>query len=349
MWVVGTVLALVCAGSLFTILKINLSRKTYALPNVVIATAFVYFLWLVVMAVSFGVFQLLRGVSFQELQTIETLHEFVWVYKDSAAYVIAGYALITVLSNLVIRLKHGSFRNPRMENRALLLFVLITALVRVASWLIHKSGQAPTGFGAVLDFLVHDILQPLYCVLMGYVSCIRASVVLLNRMVPKKVPESGNDFVMILGCAIDKGSPLRPIMKRRVDTALAFGKKQEEMTGESMRYIVSGGKGTEETISESSAMELRLKSRGVKDEQILTEKESITTFQNFRNSKAIADELIPDAKIAIATSDYHAFRSGLFATRAGFRNVNVVTAKTEWYYLAGAYGREAIAILFYFQ
>ena len=54
--------------------------------------------------------------------------------------------------------------------------------------------------------------------------------------------------------------------------------------------------------------------------------------------------LDPEAKIAFSTTNFHVFRSGLFARRVKMRAVGM-GAKTKWYFWPNAAVREFVGLL----
>ena len=84
--------------------------------------------------------------------------------------------------------------------------------------------------------------------------------------------------------------------------------------------------------------------RGVPESRIIEEDRSTDTFENMRFSKDKIWALDPDGKIAFATTNYHVFRSGLFARRVKMRAVGM-GAKTKWYFWPNAAVREFVGLL----
>ena len=85
---------------------------------------------------------------------------------------------------------------------------------------------------------------------------------------------------MILGCQIGRdGKPL-PLLRGRIDRALAFYHKQLEQTGKQACFIPSGGKGKDEVISEAECMKNYLVAQGIDESLIYPEAQSATTQQN---------------------------------------------------------------------
>ena len=91
-------------------------------------------------------------------------------------------------------------------------------------------------------------------------------------------------------------------------------------------------------------MKQYLLEQGIPEDHIIEEDQSTDTHENMRFSKEKILERKPDAKIAFATTNYHVFRSGLFARRVKMRAVGM-GAKTKWYFWPNAAVREFIGLL----
>jgi len=107
--------------------------------------------------------------------------------------------------------------------------------------------------------------------------------------------------------------------------------------------IVSGGKGSDERVSEAEAMAGYLVERGFPADRVVREDRSTTTQENMRFSKAIMDRSRPAARCVIVTSSYHAFRAAIIARRTGV-NGQVTGAPTAAYYWPSAVLREFAAV-----
>ncbi len=76
-----------------------------------------------------------------------------------------------------------------------------------------------------------------------------------------------------------------------------------------VRYIiVSGGQGTDETVSESRSMKRFLVFNGVPPQMILEDRHSTDTWENLRNSRELMFKHSLNSAV-IVTSDYHLPRS----------------------------------------
>ena len=108
--------------------------------------------------------------------------------------------------------------------------------------------------------------------------------------------------------------------------------------------MTSGGQGPDEPISESASMARYLLERGVPEDRIIREDCSTDTFENMKFSKEKIWQRDPGGKVAFATTNYHVFRSGLYARRVKMRAVGM-GAKTKWYFWPNAAVREFVGLL----
>jgi len=87
--------------------------------------------------------------------------------------------------------------------------------------------------------------------------------------------------------------------------------------------------------------------KGVSDEHIILESDSVSTLENMKFSKEIMDK---DSngnlfRCIYATNNYHVLRAGIYA-RAVKMKIDGIGAKTAFYYLPNAILREYIAYLY---
>ena len=145
-------------------------------------------------------------------------------------------------------------------------------------------------------------------------------------------------------CGLRKDGTPTPLLKGRCDRALEFARRQKEKTGKDVIFVTSGGQGEDEVISESASMANYLMEQGIPKERILQEDRSVNTQENMKFSKEKIMAQNPDARIAFSTTNYHVFRSGIFARRVKMRAVGM-GAKTKWYFWPNAAVREFIGLL----
>lgn len=156
-------------------------------------------------------------------------------------------------------------------------------------------------------------------------------------------PSYDEDFILVLGCLVIDGKAT-PLLAKRLDRAIAFYEKQVEMTGKKAKFVVSGGRGPDESVSEASVMKDYLLSKGYNASDILVEDRSRNTRENMLFSKALIDKINPNSRGVFVTSSFHVLRASLYARDAGL-DFTGVPAKTALYYFPNAFLREFIGVL----
>lgn len=149
------------------------------------------------------------------------------------------------------------------------------------------------------------------------------------------------DAVIVLGAAVHGEKPSLAL-RRRLDKAAEYHKKNPYAL-----IIVSGGQGPQEDISEAEAMEKYLLSKGVDPDMIIKEDRSTSTEENFKFSKEILDTLFPEGfSVGYISNDYHIYRAGLIASRAGIENATHLHSSTIWHSVLPGTLRETGAVLY---
>jgi len=183
--------------------------------------------------------------------------------------------------------------------------------------------------------------------IVAYLECILLGTIIFGIKAARHIPAFDKDYILILGCQVKEDGSLTNLLKGRADRALEFARMQKEKTGKSPVFVPSGGKGSDEAVSEAGAVANYLRSVGIKDSEMLIEDRSENTEQNFRYSMDLirANSLAEDPKLAFSTTNYHVFRSGLIASEQGIR-AEGIGSSTKRYFWINAFIREFIATLY---
>ena len=219
----------------------------------------------------------------------------------------------------------------------LLSFLLIAGLGILLTFDRYASGSRA-------DVMIHDMYVNLFSAIYLYFECMLIGTIVADAIAARGKPYYDRDFMIILGCAIRKDGTPTQLLKGRIDSALDFARRQKESGGRDVIFIASGGKGSDELISESECIRNYLLEQGVPAERIVTEDRSTDTFENMKFSKEKILVIDPEGKVGFATTNYHVFRSGLFARRVKMRALGV-GAPTRWYYWPNAAVREFVGLL----
>lgn len=150
--------------------------------------------------------------------------------------------------------------------------------------------------------------------------------------------EEDIDALIILGAKVYGMKPSRSL-RYRLDRALVYLKKHPETL-----VVVSGGQGDDEDVPEAFAMRDYLVKKGYDKENIVTEEESTSTWENLLFSKTILDERLGDYKAMVVSNDYHLYRARMLAERMGIK-VSTLSAKTPTDRLLLSRLREFFAIM----
>lgn len=159
-------------------------------------------------------------------------------------------------------------------------------------------------------------------------------------------PKYEQDYIIVLGAGLIDGKIVPPLLGKRIDKAIQFYQAQSRATLHPVKLVMSGGKGDDEHLAESIAMKNYAIEKGIPDSDILVEANSKNTLENMLFSKEVIESDTNNIKYnaIFTTNNFHLFRSGLFAKKAGLK-ADGIGAKTAFYYLPNAFLREFIAII----
>ena len=247
-------------------------------------------------------------------------------------------SIYSIITNFVLIIKEG-FHQRRLLGIILGFFAIIGLFGSQTLYFISSRilmGSEKEFIKYTLDICLNATLSYLYTLIIATLYC--------NIKAANHIPKYDKDFIIILGSKINKDGTLTPLLKGRVDKAIDFGNKQYEMNKKKIIYIPSGGQGNDEIIAEAEAIKNYLMDKGIKENQIVIEDKSTSTIENMKFSKKKIDEINKSAKISFSTTNYHVFRSGVIANKAGI-DCEGMGSKTKWYFYTNALIREFIANL----
>lgn len=274
----------------------------------------------------------------QVYQANEILH----ILLDSAKnfmYYSSPFLLLFSIALCVSNISLIRHEGRRLVNilGILLSFLLVAGLVLLFLFDRYASGSR-------LQVMLHDLAANIFAAVYLYFECMLIGAIVADVIAARYEPEPDKDFLIVLGCGFRKDGSPSPLLRGRLDRALRFAEKQEAATGKAPIFVTSGGQGPDEVCSESACMKRYLLEQGVPEERILEEDRSTDTFENMKYSKAQIWKVNPQGKVAFATTNYHVFRSGLYARRVKMRAVGM-GADTKWYFWPNASVREFVGLL----
>lgn len=149
------------------------------------------------------------------------------------------------------------------------------------------------------------------------------------------------DAVIVLGAAVH-GDRVTWVLENRLLAAKDFLDAHPEAV-----CVVSGGMGSEESVTEAYAMKKYLVEAGVAENRILAEEQATNTIENFAFSKTMIDKALgSDAKIAFVTTNFHVYRAGRVAAAQGIDAIGIA-AEDVWYLRLNNFLRECVGICVY--
>jgi len=135
-----------------------------------------------------------------------------------------------------------------------------------------------------------------------------------------KMPDSSQDYVIVLGAHVRSSGPSRALALR-LNKALEYAAEHPDTI-----FIMSGGQGFNEPCTEASAMRDYLVARGLSADRILLEENSTNTRENLTFSK----ELIPQgASVGIISNGFHICRALHLAEALGIKNASGIPARSD--------------------
>ena len=144
------------------------------------------------------------------------------------------------------------------------------------------------------------------------------------------------DYLIVLGAHIE-GDQVTNSLKRRLDRAMQYKEKFPKT-----RIIVSGGRGTGETVTEAEAMKKYLQQHGIKESCIEMEDQSTTTKENLAFSAAMLPDM--NCPVGIVTNNFHIYRARQYARKLGYQNTCGIPAGCSRILLLNYAVREFFAV-----
>lgn len=219
----------------------------------------------------------------------------------NALFLIAGLAMIAYYILLGVAVRFGQ------SLQFLWLAVGLVCVARFFFWL--KPRKFPRGLLIFIRSCV-GVLVALFIAVEG--------VIFFGGTMK---PAQNLDCIIILGAKVNGREP-SGALRNRIDTAGEYLKANPDAIA-----ILSGGKGSDEEISEAQCMYERLTAQGIDPERLILEDSSTDTSENMRFSR----ELIPEnvENIGIITNNFHIFRSMAIARKEGLENTSGIPVATS--------------------
>ncbi|MGY3777800.1 YdcF family protein [Isobaculum melis] len=293
--------------------------------------------------------KIINGFLFN-LFLFTALISFIMIAYSSQNAILVGISLIIMIVGVMILL-FGAF-------------ILMVASFWNARIVMKKEGRSPAnlltlflGIGILamlmFSFFNVSVLLPAnvtFMIAYVYLVILYFFFIFVNFLVASLIyqfysPKKNKDFVIVLGSGLINGEIVPPLLAARINKAINFYHKQEQVTTPP-KLLFSGGQGPDEKLSEATAMQKYALLQGIPFEDTLIEDQSRNSFENMSFSKKIMDDRMQGKpyKSIFSTNNYHLFRAGLYAKKAGLKSQGI-GAKTALYFWPNAMLREFIAVV----
>ena len=123
----------------------------------------------------------------------------------------------------------------------------------------------------------------------GLAVMIAAGILIATGMTREEVRNP--EFCIVLGASIREDGSLSPSLKRRLDETIRFSDRNP-----ATRFVLSGGQGPREPVTEAEAMGSYLVYNGVPEDRLLLEIQSKNTYENILYSDALISRILEEEK-----------------------------------------------------
>lgn len=153
-------------------------------------------------------------------------------------------------------------------------------------------------------------------------------------------PPPENATAVVLGAQVRPSGEPSTILRGRINAAENYLEQNKSSSA-----VLSGGKGTDEVMSEADCMYAVMTGDGISADRLYIEDKSASTRENFINSEKVIEENGLNTDIAIATDRFHQLRARIITKKLGIKGeVGAVNADTPLHYAATYTVREWFAL-----
>lgn len=134
-------------------------------------------------------------------------------------------------------------------------------------------------------------------------------------------PEKDLDYVIVLGAQVRGTVPSRALQKR-LEKALEYAKENETTI-----FILSGGCGKGEEITEAECMRRWLTEQGISSKRLILEETSASTLENLKFSDRQTG--CAKARTGILSNNFHIYRAESLARHLGYEHPAGIAADSD--------------------
>ena len=132
-------------------------------------------------------------------------------------------------------------------------------------------------------------------------------------------PKESVDYIVVLGAKVNADGPSVSLWDR-ICAAYTYLEEHPQVIA-----VVSGGQGTDEPITEAECMYRELVLLGIDPKRIWREEKATSTWENMQFTLNLIEEKTGQRpeKLGVLSSEYHLFRSSLFAKACNVEFVGI--------------------------
>lgn len=200
----------------------------------------------------------------------------------------------------------------------------------------------------------------------GMLILLVAQILIFSRIPAAAEPKL--DYVIVLGAGV-KPDGLSKTLKLRLDKTAEYAKQNPDTV-----FVLSGGQGLGEPVTEAEAMREYLLDQGVGEDKLLLEDRSYSTLENIAYSRIVISQDVQEKqeqrlreqrkllqnriltgpvpaqpereqRIGLITSNFHLFRAGMIAKKQGLTDVRGIAAESDPVLLVHFCVRDGLALL----
>ncbi len=147
-------------------------------------------------------------------------------------------------------------------------------------------------------------------------------------------PEKNYDYLVIPGSIMNEDGSPSLMMRQRIDTAEQVIEENPGIT-----IVATGARGSDEVITEASAIKQELIKRGYNSTPIILEENAVSTATNIKYSEEFVK-----GNVAIVSQQFHMFRIKMLLKRYGL-DWDVQKVESEYVLPLAPFYREPFAIV----
>lgn len=152
------------------------------------------------------------------------------------------------------------------------------------------------------------------------------------------------DLIMVLGAGIFT-EQVTPMLAERLNRAINVYHSQAKP----VYFLVSGGQGLDEPITEALAMKRYLIAKGIPEDIILMENQSTNTYTNFLYSKPIIETHFKrQSQLICVTSQFHILRSLRLAEKLGLK-FEGIGSHTPYHFFSRALIKDFLGVMYQYR